>query len=662
MGREVLARTRDLATSVGGVPALAYLVSALRPVGGADPSGRVASLVRHLESEEGAADGKSLGTLLRRVLREARTGHTLTDAGIPSGNRGFWSELFGRLGQRLLPDAEDPGSLAGVIDAVFPYEDDHVWIRAVPADLWGRLLDAVGLTAESVADPDPGLASAIRVLTHHVASLGLQPEITERLPQLEGPESPFLALSATVLRYLESFENEVVGDEKALLDEALGWLEECRNAVEVLRAEKDKFGTSLGLTILSYRLLVQIERLDMLLHLTDPVERDFQGSAVRLFHTLVRAINTRNQVIPHVRESADLLAYQVVEFAARKGSRYITRSPREYGAFFLSSLGGGFLVAVFALFKVLLDRLDVPLATEAFLFGVNYSICFVLIYLTGSTLATKQPAMTANTIARTIGETTGHDIEALKELVVRTWRSQFVSFVGNLVMAFPVALGLSYGFRWLTGTGPAAPAKAVDLLRDMHPWQSGALAYAAVAGVFLFGSGLVAGYVDNRNRYGQIPLRLSRQRRLRRVLGARRTERLAELVDQKLGVLAGNVFLGFALGSAGTIGEIMGLPIDIRHIAFSSAHFGVAMEGLGWSVPVWTALTITLGVMLIGLVNFLVSFGLSLALAMESRQVTFGETRALIRGLLAHLVRRPLDYFVPPRQSAHDDRTTSAPV
>jgi site-specific recombinase len=451
-----------------------------------------------------------------------------------------------------------------------------------------------------------------------------------------------------VLRYLEGFENETVGDEEPLLDEALAQLERCREAVETLRAEKDVFGTSLGLVILSYRLLVQIERLDMLLHLTEPVERDFQGCAVRLFQTLVRAVNTRNHVIPYVRESADLLAYQVVEFAARKGSRYITRTPREYLAFFVSSLGGGLIVAVFALLKVLLDALYVSLAAEALLFGINYSICFVLIYLTGATLATKQPAMTANTIARSIGDTSEHDIEGLKQLVVRTWRSQFVSFVGNLLMAFPVALLLAWVFEVLTGSPPASPEKAAALLQETHPWQSAALAYAAVAGIFLFAAGLVSGYMDNRNRYGQLSVRLARHPLLHRLIGRGRTERLAAFVDHNLGVLVGNVFLGFCLGSAGTIGEILGLPFDIRHIAFSSAHFGMAMETLGWAVSVQLVLEVTLGVVLIGFVNFLVSFGLSLALAMESRQVTFRETRALFRRLLLHLARRPLDYFIPP--------------
>jgi site-specific recombinase len=646
----VLAEVRGLADAGHPVQALARIIAALRPSGARPAADRVVSLAGHLEVERaaGGAEGASLGRLLRRVLRDAHSVHTLTDAGIPSSHRGFWSEFFGRLGRRVLPDPTDPASLTAVLQAVFPRQDDHVWVRRIPTAHWARLLDAMGVTAESVTGVDPDLANAIRVLAHHVASLGLSSEVTERLPDLEGPASPFLVISAAVSRYLESFENEEVGDEEPLLDEALALLTECREAVERLRAEKGEFGTNLSLTILSYRLLQQIERLDVLLHLTEPVERDFQGSAVRLFRTLVRAVNTRNQVVPHVRESADLLAYQVVEFAARKGSRYITRSPREYGLFFVSSLGGGLIVAVFALLKVLLDTLYVSLAAEAFLFGINYSICFVLIYLTGSTLATKQPAMTANTLARTLGGTSDHDIKALQELVVRTWRSQFVSFLGNLVMAFPVALGLSWGFHRLTGVPPAAPAKAAALLEGLHPWQSGALAYAAVAGVFLFASGLVSGYVDNRNRYGRIPLRIEQDPRLRRILGLGGAARLASFVDRKLGVLAGNVFLGFCLGSAGTVGTILGLPFDIRHIAFASAHFGMAMEALNWAIPVSLLLEVTLGVLLIGLVNFLVSFGLSLALAMESRRVTFGETRALVRGLLRHFLRRPLDYFFPP--------------
>lgn len=629
------------------VQALTGFVRALRPADRQDPADQVRSLLLYLERDD-VEDGLFLGRLLRQQLREVQYVHALTDAGIPSNYQGFWSELMRRISHRFLPDVEDPDSLTALLQTVFDREDDHVWISHIPPDDWVRLLEALALTRLSVSEVPSDMASALLILAHHVASLGLQPEITERLSYLEGPSSPFLAISASVLRYLEGYE-EARGEERdARLEEARAQLAACREAVRTLRAEKDLFGTSLRLTILSSRLQTQIERLDVLLHLSRASGRDFQRSAVALLQALIRAVNTRQHVLPHLRQSADLLAYQVVEFAARKGSRYITHSPREYAAFLVSSMGGGLIVAVFALLKVLLDTLEVSLAAEAVLYGLNYSICFVLIYLTGATLATKQPAMTANTIARSIGGTQEHDIAALKDLVVRTWRSQFISFVGNLTMAFPVALLLAWGIHQVTGSLPAPPEKARALLEGLHPWHSGALAYAAVAGVFLFLAGLVSGYIDNRNRYAQIPLRVARHPWLRRFGGL--AEWAGAFVDRNLGILVGNIFLGFCLGSSGTVGEILGLPFDIRHIAFASAHFGVAMEGLGWAVSQALVLEVTLGVMLIGLINFLVSFGLSLALAMESRQVTFREGRTLIKGLLLHLRRHPLDYFIPPRR------------
>jgi site-specific recombinase len=116
-------------------------------------------------------------------------------------------------------------------------------------------------------------------------------------------------------------------------------------------------------------------------------------------------------------------------------------------------------------------------------------------------------------------------------------------------------------------------------------------------------------------------------------------------------VLLGNVFLGFGLGSMGTIGTILGLPLDIRHVAFASAQFGTALEVLHFALPLGEIAQIAVGVALIGLVNFLVSFGLSLAVAMESRGVTFVETRELLSHLAERLWHRPIDWFFPPAHS-----------
>ena len=431
------------------------------------------------------------------------------------------------------------------------------------------------------------------------------------------------------------------------LDRAFEAVAACCREVGLLRTETHAHGTSLWLTSLSFRLLRLLDRLEVLLHISEPVDRDFQGSAVRLFKEIVRSEKTRDKIAPHIRDSADLLALEMVEHAARKGSKYITSGRRDYLWFLVSSMGGGFLVALFSLGKVIMGQWQVPLAVEAILYGVNYALCFVLIYLTGATLATKQPAMTANTLARSLGEDKA-ELAGLEDLVVRVWRSQFISFVGNLIVALPIALLLSELFLLWTGSTVASPGKASAMLEDLHPWQSGTLAYAAVAGLLLFAAGLVSGWVDNWVRYRQVPTRVARHSALVRLLGPERAERTGKAIDAKLGAIVGNVFLGFGLGSMGTIGEIFGLPLDIRHIAFASAEFGTALEILRYDVPVGLLIAVSIGVATIGLINFVVSFGLSLFVALESRSLSSRGFLNLARNLTRRFASRPLEWFVPP--------------
>lgn len=638
-------RARSALETVGPAAALRLIVAGLRPAGSGSAAEHVDALCDYLGGVEPdvAAD---FGRALRELLGEAHVYPALTSSGVPGGE-GFATELFGRLGRRVLPSVPEPGELRDLVRVVFDEPGDHLWVESVPDERWRRLLDTLGITAESVRGVDEELALAIRVLAHHAASLGLQPEITERLPHLEDADSPFLRLGDRIPRYLESFENEIEGDEEPLLDEALACVAACRRAVERLRVEKRLHGTSLWLTGLSYRLLTLLDRIDLLLHLTEPVERDFQGSAVRLFKEVVRAEKTRDHLVPHVRAYADLLALEVVEHAARKGSKYITSGRRDYLLFLLSSMGGGLIVAIFSLAKVLMGQWQVPLAVEAFLYGINYAICFVLIYLTGATLATKQPAMTANTLARSLGED-GHDLTGLQDLVVRVWRSQFISFVGNLIVALPVAILLAALVALGTGAPPADPAKAVEMLGDLDPLGSGSLIYAAVAGVLLFAAGLVSGWVDNWVRHRRIPRRVAHHGWLVAAAGREGASRAARVIDQKLGAIAGNVFLGFGLGSMGTVGEIIGLPLDIRHVAFASAEFGTSLEILRYEVPLSLAISIGVGVALIGLVNFVVSFGLSLLVAAESRGMRLRRAGTFARTLVRRFLRRPTDWFFPP--------------
>ena len=121
------------------------------------------------------------------------------------------------------------------------------------------------------------------------------------------------------------------------------------------------------------------------------------------------------------------------------------------------------------------------------------------------------------------------------------------------------------------------------------------------------------------------------------------------LGDYNLGALAGNFYFGCLLGGMAGLGVLLGLPVDIRHIAFSSAFVGFSLIGLEFSVTWQMALLAVLGVMLIGVTNLLVSFLLALYVAMKSRKVSFLQQRMLLVTVAQHLLSRPRDFILPPR-------------
>lgn len=81
---------------------------------------------------------------------------------------------------------------------------------------------------------------------------------------------------------------------------------------------------------------------------------------------------------------------------------------------------------------------------------LNYGVGFVPVHMLRFTIATKQPAMTAQTIAATIERKEGGQraLGRIEDLAVDVMRSQFVAIVGNMAMAFTVALALGWAGPW----------------------------------------------------------------------------------------------------------------------------------------------------------------------------------------------------------------------
>jgi site-specific recombinase len=108
------------------------------------------------------------------------------------------------------------------------------------------------------------------------------------------------------------------------------------------------------------------------------------------------------------------------------------------------------------------------------------------------------------------------------------------------------------------------------------------------------------------------------------------------------------------LGMAGFIGEIFGSRFDIRHITISAGNVSLAVYGLGFAnVRTWYLVTVLLGVLGIGFLNFLVSFSLAFIVAARSRGVRIREYPEFLGILWRYFRNNPLD-FIRPRRRAEE--------
>jgi site-specific recombinase len=313
-----------------------------------------------------------------------------------------------------------------------------------------------------------------------------------------------------------------------------------------------------------------------------------------------------------------------------------------------TACGGGAVVGIACIIKLLLSKLDVSLFGQAFLYSANYALAFVTIYLLHLTLATKQPAMTAASLAATIKsdlDSKNKFIDIIK-LSIRAFRSQFIAFVGNVIVAFPVALLLIALLSWYMGDN-LAYKKADFLIYELDPIRSPAVFHAAIAGFFLFLSGLIAGQAANRSLYNRIPKRIEHHPFLKRFFSREQLKNLAAYYKRNIGGISSNLWFGIFMGTTGTIGVILGLPLDIRHIAFAAGNFGLSLFGNDFSISLSVFFWSLMGIGLIGLLNFLVSFGLSLILALQARGVAISKLRNILSGLTKEFFKQPLRFFWP---------------
>lgn len=599
---------------------------------------------------------------LRELFARKKFKNILTDAGILQ-DASFKQEIRKRIVAKLLPYQPQKDTLEYILNQVFYLHRDIIWIEKIPQYELGELFDMLEwktlYTSAEEHSPLLELVNAMRLIMQRMSGRALESEVIKMLPEYENFESPFEALE----KEFEELELKVRESEAHCIDpEDLDYkhmkivLKQCGEFVDKAYGNSAKYGISIRVNQSLLRIKQQLYRLSVLLPLLVAGDAtDQKRNTILLGMKLVKYNCRKNNVRKLFNESTQLIAYEITQHTAKTGEHYITKGTSEYWKMFYSAMGAGVIVGILCIIKLLLSKAHASDFGHAMLYSLNYAFGFIAIYLLGFTLATKQPAMTAAALIQSI-EKDKHEKDEVKYrsfavLFARLFRSQFIAFVGNVIFAFPIAL-LGIYLIDIAFDYNIAGAKWEKLMTDISPVHSPAIFHAAIAGVFLFLSGIISGSVSNSNKHNRLYYRIQEHPILKLSFGKQQTTRIARWFENKWAGVASNWWFGFFMGSTASIGIFLGLNLDIRHITFASGNLALGMYGSGFDISNAMLFWGIFGIGIIGFINFIVSFLLSLTLAFRSRNIPISDLKFLFIAVWVHFKMSPLEFFFPVKEQA----------
>jgi len=575
----------------------------------------------------------------------------------------FSSELAHRLRRKALPVAPDTANLGELFTLLFPTEFDARWLRALDAPTLERMRALLFPAAPGARGPNYGLRTlldAMALAVSQISAAGQTPELRLRMSHQEGDLRAFPELPMA----FESVRQAVLASGRqsapALIASAglREQLERCRAAASTVYAHLQEHGISVHIEFQLRQLRQRIVRVKALL-LCLETDAPAQAAAQLLSH-LVKVNRDSASLRSLLSSSTELLASRVTERNAETGEHYIARDAREYTGLLAAAAGGGAVLALTCLVKLMLGGLALSAFWSGLAAGANYALSFVLIMLLHLTVATKQPAMTAPALAACLKGTSAGAADAALEgfvdEVACLLRSQFVSIVGNVGLVMPVVIALSALLALAGWDGAMSAGKAGEILRQHHLLGPTAL-FAAITGGLLFLSSLIAGWVENWFVFNRLDAVIAYHPRVTRRLGAARARRWAAYWRDHSSGWAANISLGLMLGLAPPVLGFFGVPFEVRHVTLVAGQIAAAAHELGAGAlqlpALWWAAG---GIAVSGLLNVAVSFALAFRLALTAQNVRGVNRRRVYAALLKRLLRQPHAFLFPVAPRGRDGR------
>jgi len=592
---------------------------------------------------------------IRNLFSEKPFNLSLTEANILSENA-FYPEFKKRLLNKILPPVENENTVWYLVDnvSVMPKKDLQ-YLRNIHEDdfdAFFRLLKISDFIKSPFVKNE--LLFSVNILVWRVIGSAMDVEVVNMVPNYRNFDNPFLALQNEIDELNDSFrkdKNFQLSSKNVLYKQIKIYLEHCQEFVDTAFKNSDIYGISSKINQALLKMRQQLQRIsDVLWLLVIDSERDYLVKSKQLVFNVLDYKSHKNNLKELVDDSSRLMSHLITNHTAETGKHYITSNLKDYMQMFWKAVGGGVIVGALCVLKMLYGGVPGSEFSHALLYAFNYAMGFIMIYLMSFTLATKQPAMTAATMAKVLseGKNTRKNYKEFAHLVSKLFRSQFIAFIGNVLLSFPVALAIIYGLDVLFNANMAAE-KSDKLLRDLNPFESKAILHASIAGVYLFISGIIAGNIGNNSVYFRIPKRIAKNAMIINLFGKGFAIKLSEYYAQNWAGIVSNFWFGVFLGVTAPVGKFLGLDLDIRHITFAAGNFALGLYGKEFSVTTSVFLISFVTVFLIGFFNFAVSFGLSMFLAFRSRKITFVEVKKIVAEICRYFLKNPLKFFFPIR-------------
>ena len=577
----------------------------------------------------------------------------LTDANILSENA-FFPELKKRISYKFLPPVEDENTISYIISKVlFNPKSDSDYIKNIKPEDGSEFFKLMEIeNISTLPKVKKELLISANILALRSVGNALEAGIAKMVPEYKNFDNPFVALQSELDSLIGRFKKDKdlqIDSKDVDYKQIKIYLQQCLDFVDKAFKNACKFGISSKINQSLLKIRQQLKRIqDIIPILVVDTEEDILTNSKNLVSNTLKYNSHRNNVRELIDDSTRLISHLITSHTAETGTHYIATSPKEYLKMFWKASGGGIIVGFLCIFKMMMSYSHGSEFSHAVLYSLNYAFGFIIIYLLGFTLATKQPAMTAATMAKVLSDESSSEknYKEFANLVAKLSRTQFIAFVGNVLWSFPVALAIIYGMDWFLEKNFAV-AKADKLLKDLNPIESKAILHACIAGFFLFISGIISGNISNSSIFNQIPERISQSPFLNQVIGAKNSKKLSDFYTKHWAGIISNFWFGIFLGVIAPLGVFLGLDLDIRHITFSAGNFALALYGKGFDIDTYTFTISLVTIFLIGAFNFIVSFGLSMLLAFRSRKVNFGELTIIYKTILKYFIKNPLRFFIP---------------